>query len=81
MKTQGKYVAIVALVTAFTMLYLIKPAPANAWCSDWGDNLNDRFTANENKPSHTDQDVNEWFTLKRESISYEIICTDITVFF
>ena len=82
MEKHDKYIMIGSIITALFLLYMIKPAPANAFCSDWNDNLYDRFTTLDKQFTKPSQKLaNEWMTLQRESIIYTTACTDISIFF
>ena len=96
MEKHDKVVLVGALVAASFLLYMIKPAPANAFCSDWGDNLFHRSLDLEDKLKILDdiyyralnQDggfdrgyLYEYNSLQRDSLLHTIACSDITMFY
>ena len=49
MDKQDKVIVIGAIATALFLLYMIKPAPVNAFCYEWGVDLDERFADTNNK--------------------------------
>lgn len=80
MERQDKIVMVGAITVALVMLYMIKPAQINAFCSDWNDKLFDKYTDIENAPP-SDKAVMDWINAERESLIYDTACSDITMFF
>ena len=82
MERKDKVVMVGAIVVAAFLLYMIKPAPVNAFCSDWNDSIFDRFTSLDKKFTYESEELgNEWMNLQRESLIYDTACSDITMFF
>lgn len=80
MRKNDKIVLIGAIITTTFLLYLIKPAPVNAYCSDWESQLYHKFTDLDSQ-KFTEEISNQWMTLQREDLIYTTACSDISIFF
>lgn len=82
MRTQEKTVIVISITSALILLYMIKPAEANAFCHYWGEDIYDKYAVLEDDfYMNAELAAEKWMTIQRESISYEIVCSDITMFF
>lgn len=83
MKKQDKVIAIVSIVTAMVLVYIIKPEPINTFCYEWGMGLDDRFTHVNNRfdSNPSEEIANEWMTLQRENFVYTATCSGILIFY
>lgn len=79
MEKQDKAIMIGSIVVALILLYMIKPAPVNAFCSDWASELFHKSISLDNKFSSdpSEEVANEWMTMQREDLIYTTACSDL----
>lgn len=96
MEAKDKTVLIGTIVTASFLLYMIKPEPVSAFCSDWDSSLFHRSMDFEDKRMFLDDIIirelnlndefiqeymNEYHSLERDSLANTIVCSNIATFF
>ena len=80
MKNNDKVIAIVSIMTALVLVYMLQPEPVSGSCYEWDTDLGNRFdaldvqfTANVSE-SEAEEMSNEWMTLQRESLIHTTAC-------